>query len=291
MVFLSKNTLPEKDNRADTLTHASTGAGAWDQFWQNKKGRSLQDNLSKWEALAWRVGLEYWYEIFALVPGKKILDGGAGTARVSHFMTRHGYNCTMLDNSWDGLHLGKTHFAESGLSGSFVIGDVENIGFKDNTFDIVTSGGLLEHFEDVRPAIKEMIRVLKPGGVFAAVIIPRKFSCQTLGDAQRFLAHFLYRIAKLQWKRCIKESRRNFPFYENSIPLRKYRQILQEFGLENIVATGTSPFPSISLPKKLHLLYCRFMEAMMPFWQWFNRSDSRFTEIWGASYSVYGFKK
>ena len=281
-----KNTLYPDDK----LTY-STEVGAWDDFWKIKKVRILQDDLSEWEKLVWRTGLEYWHEIFNLAPGKKILEGGAGTAKLSHFMTGQGYRCTMLDNSWDGLTLGKDSFKKSGLKGAFVVGDVENMGFKNNSFDIVTSGGLLEHFEDVRPAIKEMIRILKPGGLFAAVIIPKKLSCQTLGDAQRFLVRVLWRLSKLQFKDCIKKSRRNFSFYENSVPLQIYREILQEYGLENIVATGTSPFPSITLPKFMHRLYCKFMEMMMPFWKWFDHSNSKFTEIWGASFSVYAFKK
>ncbi|MDY6843279.1 MAG: class I SAM-dependent methyltransferase [Spirochaetota bacterium] len=281
----------KKFNCSNGTLSASTTVGAWDDFWQSKKIRVLQNDLSDWERLVWRVGLEYWSEIFKRAPGKKILEGGAGTARLSLYMAKQGYECTMLDNSWDGLNLGQASFEKSGLKGGFVIGDVEKMGFKDNTFHIVTSGGLLEHFEDVRPVIKEMIRVLKPGGLFAAVIIPKKFSCQTIGDAQRFFAKLILRIIKFQFKGCIRESRRNFPFYENSIPLRVYKEILQEFGLESVVAIGASPFPSIALPKNLRSLYCKFMEMMMPFWKWFNHSHSKLTEIWGAAFNVYGFKK
>ena len=52
--------------------------------------------------------------------------------------------------------------------------DVNALKFKDNEFEMVLSGGLLEHFVDPRPALREMVRTLKPGGTFYAAIVHRK---------------------------------------------------------------------------------------------------------------------
>ncbi len=43
--------------------------------------------------------------------------------------------------------------------------NVRKLPFKDNTFDVVYSFGLIEHFENYKEVIKEMARVLKKGGV------------------------------------------------------------------------------------------------------------------------------
>ncbi len=53
--------------------------------------------------------------------------------------------------------------------------DVTALSFADNSFDMVLSGGLLEHFKDPRPALREMVRTLKPGGSFYASVVPRKW--------------------------------------------------------------------------------------------------------------------
>ena len=43
----------------------------------------------------------------------------------------------------------------------------EEISFEDNTFDMVTCQTVLIHVKDVTVALKEMLRVLKPGGILA----------------------------------------------------------------------------------------------------------------------------
>ncbi len=49
----------------------------------------------------------------------------------------------------------------------FIVGDVFNLPFEDETFNYVTAGELLEHLESPHFFIKEAIRILKPGGVLS----------------------------------------------------------------------------------------------------------------------------
>ncbi len=50
---------------------------------------------------------------------------------------------------------------------SFVQGDSEQMSFADNTFDAITVGFGVRNFENLRAGLKEMHRVLKPGGRIA----------------------------------------------------------------------------------------------------------------------------
>jgi len=50
---------------------------------------------------------------------------------------------------------------------NYIVGDVMNLPFGDGYFDYVVAGELIEHLESPEDFIKEAIRVLKPGGVFA----------------------------------------------------------------------------------------------------------------------------
>src|SRR5262249_60985816 len=56
-----------------------------------------------------------------------------------------------------------------------VLADVTCMGFADQSFDLILSGGLLEHFDDPKPALAEMVRILKPGGALFAAVVPRKW--------------------------------------------------------------------------------------------------------------------
>jgi SAM-dependent methyltransferase len=52
---------------------------------------------------------------------------------------------------------------------TFRQGAVEQIPFEDDSFDMVTCQTLLMHVRDVRSALEEMIRVVRPGGLLAVV--------------------------------------------------------------------------------------------------------------------------
>lgn len=47
----------------------------------------------------------------------------------------------------------------------FCLARIESLPFRDNSFDLVLSLGVIEHFEDPLPLLREMRRVLKPGGL------------------------------------------------------------------------------------------------------------------------------
>ena len=53
--------------------------------------------------------------------------------------------------------------------------DVQNLPFNDNVYDVVICNHVLEHVEDDRQAMKEILRVLKPGG-FTILQVPTDFS-------------------------------------------------------------------------------------------------------------------
>ena len=47
-----------------------------------------------------------------------------------------------------------------------VLSDCRETPFKDETFDYITAGEILEHLEKPEEMVKEMIRILKPNGIF-----------------------------------------------------------------------------------------------------------------------------
>lgn len=79
-----------------------------------------------------------------------------------------------VDYEASALNLVKEKSRAYGVPIETKLDDVNNLSFADESFDMVLSGGLLEHFVDPTRALREMVRTLKPGGTFYASVVPRK---------------------------------------------------------------------------------------------------------------------
>ena len=66
------------------------------------------------------------------------------------------------------LAVGKEKIAEKGLDGKIemVQADSENLPFEDNYFDAITVAFGIRNFETLEKGLAEILRVLKPGGIF-----------------------------------------------------------------------------------------------------------------------------
>jgi ubiquinone/menaquinone biosynthesis C-methylase UbiE len=273
----------------------SKGRQWWDEFWagQTSKPRTVEGSDETWHDLVWKVALEFWHDLFEkLAPGREMLECGCGSARVSRYMAQHGYQCTLLDYSEKALHLGRSAFEALSLEGRFVIGDIDHLCFPAEHFDIVFSGGVLEFFSDVQGPINEMVRVLKRGGIFGANMVPNKFSVQTIADLERTLMYSCRNLVRGRFGEVFKRVKYVPSSYNvNSMNLQDYIDFCERAQLAPVVGLVTSPFPELALPQVGKRLYARIMKRLLPQWQRFNLSKHRWTEIWGAAYTVYGIKK
>jgi ubiquinone/menaquinone biosynthesis C-methylase UbiE len=270
----------------------STSLQWWNNFWSERLPVSCDagSDPRSWADLVWQVFLEELNTLFQrLSPGKIILECGCGRATVSRYMAGRGYACTMLDYSEQAIELAKASFASSSLKGEFVLGDMNHLPFPDNQFDAVHSGGVLEFFDDITVPLREIVRVLKPGGLFVVNIIPNKFSCQTLADLERTAAHFLKCLFTLRWKKafsCI----HHLPPGVSRMTLKNYKAAFVAAGLTNVEGYCTTPFPVLSFGKAGERVYVWLIKRLLSQWRWFNHSRSAWSEIWGMAYLVYGTK-
>jgi SAM-dependent methyltransferase len=102
----------------------------------------------------------------ALEPGAVVLDAGCGTGNHSVRLAGRGYRTAAVDISEGALRQARSAALELGLSGrlSFLCQELENLSFRDAAFDALYCRGVLMHVPDWRTALKNLIRVLKPGG-------------------------------------------------------------------------------------------------------------------------------
>ncbi len=111
---------------------------------------------------------------------KNILDVATGTGDLALEAENQlkPDRITGIDISNEMLEVGRKKIKNKGLSGKIemVLGDSEMLPFADNTYDAITVGFGVRNFENLEKGLKEMNRVLKPGGM--AVIL--EFSRPTL---------------------------------------------------------------------------------------------------------------
>jgi ubiquinone/menaquinone biosynthesis C-methylase UbiE len=93
-----------------------------------------------------------------------VLDAGCGPGNlVAELARRYGRVCAM-DASSRMVAIARSN-AASFHNVSFQVGDVERLPFAADTFDIVCSAGVIEYLPEFEIALREMRRVLRPGGV------------------------------------------------------------------------------------------------------------------------------
>jgi SAM-dependent methyltransferase len=272
----------------------SQGQEWWEKFWSERAPDAAGEapEADTWHDLIWRVGLEHWYDVFSeQAPGRRMLECGCGSARVSQYMAARGFDCWMLDYSDHGIRLARAGFNRRSLKGRFVVGDLHQLPFPDARSDIVYCAGVLEFFADIQRPISEMVRVLRPGGVFSANVVPRKFSIQTVADIERTIAHLLRNLMLGRVKEAFRVVRAvPGDYHLNPAHLREYVVCCEDASLRQVTGLGTSPFPALALPAFGPRLYARTMKALLPQWRRFDRSRGRWTEIWGITYTIYGVR-
>lgn len=98
-----------------------------------------------------------------------ILDIATGTGDLAILMAgTSAKKITGLDISAGMLEVGRKKIEEKQLTGKIelLLADSENMPFEDNSFDAITVAFGVRNFEHLEKGLSEILRVLKPGGIF-----------------------------------------------------------------------------------------------------------------------------
>jgi len=139
--------------------------------WPNLLRSSGLSRVCKPREAMWKYALEG----LGMVQGDRVLDVGCGTGVWLDRLKKHfGIRGIGVDISKSSL---KTAVSKSSPELGFLCGDGPHLPFTEGYFDVVVSLDVLEHVEDQKGCLREMTRVLKPGG---------SFFLWTLNRAQRY---------------------------------------------------------------------------------------------------------
>jgi len=124
-------------------------------------------------------------------PGQEMLDIGCNWGRWSIAAARKGYHPVGIDPMLEAVLAARDVTREMGLKARFLCGDARHLPFRDGSFEVVHSYGVLQHFhkDNSRQAIKEAGRVLKPGGI-SLIQMTAKYGALALSRQLKYAFRF-----------------------------------------------------------------------------------------------------
>jgi SAM-dependent methyltransferase len=218
----------------------------------------------------------------------KILEIGCGGARTSVYLAKRGYDTTCTDNSPEAIRLALANFDSAGVHAHVLLDDLFNSKLEKKFYDCIMSFGLLEHFEDLTPLVTALNAFLSPGGLHIHVVIPKKFSTQTIMNGMLFPFRLFKNIVSCRFDRIIIRSFRDFPHYENSYSAQQYCKAFEEGGNKILrCEAGGILFPFYNLSFGVgHRLIKAFGKQIYSITKYLDRSESKVAHMFSPTFYI-----
>ena len=109
------------------------------------------------------------------IKGKEVLEIGCGAGAHSALFAAQGAHVTAVDLTPERVLATsrKLDMVDGSGSSGALQADAERLPFGDGAFDLVYSNGVLHHTPDMEGAVREVFRVLKPGGRAVVMLYAR----------------------------------------------------------------------------------------------------------------------
>ncbi|HEX8923240.1 MAG TPA: class I SAM-dependent methyltransferase [Patescibacteria group bacterium] len=211
------------------MTNNRSPLDVWQKQWQLYASNSI-----------YHLNLGVINQIFLLfkneIKKKNILELGAGSGGDILYLAKAGAACSALDFSPESIAIIEKRAASENLKVRSYCADCLKTGIPNNSFDLVYSVGLVEHFTDPLSVLREQARMLRPGG-YLIVDVPQKFN--------------LYTLVKK-----IRMATGTFPFgWETEYSAFKLKKMARILNLSFVRAYGRDSAFTLKVPDRLKPLY------------------------------------
>jgi demethylmenaquinone methyltransferase/2-methoxy-6-polyprenyl-1,4-benzoquinol methylase len=174
------------------------------------------------------------------IPGSRVLDVAAGTQLVSRALAaRRSLRVVALDQSEPMLRAGREANRLAGLEDRIapVLGQAERLPFEDGSFDAVSLSYLLRYVEDPAATVRELARVIRPGGSIAMLefFVPRSPIARAgWWTHTRLLMRILGTAASPAWARTVAFLGPDVSRFVGAHPLEEWVSWFQRAGIRHV---------------------------------------------------------
>lgn len=129
-------------------------------------GAAYEPYVGRWSRLVAREVIAW----LALPPGRRWLDGGCGTGAVTETILAAAAPTTATGVDSSAAYLAYARARIRDPRAAFELGDLQSLPFVDAAFDVALSGLVLNFVPDQSRALRELARVVRPGGTVAVYL-------------------------------------------------------------------------------------------------------------------------
>jgi demethylmenaquinone methyltransferase / 2-methoxy-6-polyprenyl-1,4-benzoquinol methylase len=179
-------------------------------------------------------------------PDSRVLDVATGTGAVAlELVRRHGCSVVGIDRSPEMLAVARRRVAARGLGTRIELheGRAEALPFVDASFDALTVTYLLRYVDDPAATIRELARVVRPGGTMSSLEfgVPQRRVTRTFWELYvRVVLPLAGRLLSSGWHEVGRFLGPSIRDYEARLPLERQLDLWSEAGLEDLRARRLS---------------------------------------------------